>query len=100
MRGTFEYLNQRKATGPDNLHAFSLKTFAAKLLAVWQPIYFSFLLTLTQFLKCGRPHIKCLFQKQACRKKLGDYRHGEMTPVIMKTFERTVIQQLTNEAFT
>ena len=94
VRSTFHHLNGRKATGPDNLSAFVLKTCAAELAPVWQPVFQCSMDTHIIPTKWKTSHIIPL-PKIKCPKEPGDYRPVALTPVIMKVLEKIVVGQLT-----
>ncbi len=93
VRNIFKSLNQRKATGPDNLSAYILKTFADELAPVWQPIYKCSLNTGSIPLMWRTSHIIPV-PKVKCPKQPSDYRPVTLTPVVMKALEKIVVQEL------
>ncbi len=94
VRNAFKKLNQRSATGPDNLSALILKTFAEELAPVWQPMF-----------QCSTDtHVTpemwktsdvVPLPKKTCLKEPVDYRPGAVTSVLMKALERLLVQHLT-----
>ncbi len=73
MRSTFKQINQRKATGPDNLSAFILKKIADELAPVWQPIFQRFLDTHVIPDMWKTSHVIPLPKKSGAE-ELGDFR--------------------------
>lgn len=83
VRNIFIRLNQRKATGPDNLSAYMMKTFADELAPVWQPTYKCSLNVGSIPLMWRTSHIIPV-SKVKCTKQPSDYRPVALTRVVMK----------------
>ncbi len=84
VRSTFQQLNQRKATGPDNLSAFILNKFADELAPVWQPI-FQMSLDTHVIPDMWKTSNVIPPPKKSGAEELGDFRPIALTPIIMKT---------------
>ena len=59
----FQHVCSRKATGPDGIPAFLLKTFAEELAPAWCPIYPNFRSIATGYQYSGKPDILLLYQR-------------------------------------
>ena len=87
----FQHVCSRKATGPDGISAFLLKTFAEELAPAWCPIFQ--LLVDSQRVLWKTSYITPV-QKKTCPKENNDYRPVPLTSIVMKCLERIVACKL------
>ena len=89
----FQHVCSRKATGPDGIPTFLLKTFAEELAPAWCPIF---------QLSVDSHRVPILWKtsyitpvpKKTCPKENNDYRPVALTSIVMKYLERIVACQL------
>ena len=87
--------NSRKAAGPDQVSAFTVKHCARQLSTVFTDI-FNWSLTLCRVPACFKSAVVIPVPKKPNAVSMNDYRPVALTSVIMKVFERIVCKQLSN----
>ena len=85
----FQYICSRKATGPDGISAFVLKTFAEELAPAWCPIFHNHSVPILWKTSYITP-----VPKKTCPKENNDYRPVALTSIVMKCLERIVACKL------
>ena len=82
----FQHVCSRKATGPDVISAFLLKTFAEELAPAWCPI-FQFSVDSHRVLILWKTSYITPVPKKTCPKENNDYRPVALTSTVMKCLE-------------
>ena len=85
----FQHVCCRKATGPDGISAFLLKTFAEELAPAWCPIFQLSVDSQWVSILWKTSHINSVPNK-TCPKENNDYIPVAITSIIMKCLERMV----------
>ncbi len=93
VRKTLSRINPRKAAGPDNIPGRVLKDCAAQLTDVRTDI-FNTSLSKAVFPTCLKSTTIIPVPKKSPVSCLNDYRPIALTPIIMKCFERLVMQKI------
>lgn len=88
----FKNIQTKKATGPDNLSAFLLKTFA-ELSPAWHKLFQLSMDTCT-VPKLWKKSIIIPVPKKACPQENNDYRPVAITSNVFKSLERLMIEKL------
>ncbi len=95
VRKTLSRINPRKAAGPDNIPGRVLKDCAAQLTDVLTDI-FNTSLSQAVVPTCLKSTTIIPVQKKSPVSCLNDYRPIALTPIMMKCFERLVMQKIKN----
>ncbi len=95
VRKTLSRINPRKAAGPDNIPGRVLKDCAAQLTDVLTDI-FNTSLSQAVVPTCLKSTTIILVPKKSPVSCLNDYRPIALTPIMMKCFERLVMQKIKN----
>ncbi len=93
VRKTLSRINPRKAAGPDNIPGRVLKDCAAQLTDVLTDI-FNTSLSQAVVPTCLKSTMIIPVPKKSPVSCLNDYRPIALTPIIMKCFERLVMQKI------
>ena len=93
FRSMFQRLNSRKAAGPDNISLCLLKLCADQLSSVFTDI-FNVSLSQCKIPNCLKKSTIIPVPKKSTASCLKDYRPVALTPVVMNTLERLVLQFL------
>ena len=92
----FKSIQSNKATGPDNMSAFLLKTFAEELSPVWHKLYQLSIDTHT-VPNLWKKSIIIPVPKKACPQENKDYRPVAITSNVFRSLERLMIEVLHTE---
>ena len=89
----FQHVCSRKATGPDGISAFLLKTFAEELAPAWCPIFQLLVDSHSVPILWKTSHITHV-PKKTCPRENNDYRPVALTSIVFKSLERMVACKL------
>ena len=92
----FRGLHIKKASGPDGISAFFLKSFSQELTPAWSPLFQLSIDTYT-IPKSLKKAIIIPVPKKPCPKKNNDFRPLALTSIIMKVIERIMVGILKHE---
>lgn len=92
----FKNVTVNKATGPDGISAFVLKTFAEELTPAWCSIFQRSVDSNTVPAMWKKAVITPV-PKKTCPKENNDFRPVALTPVVMKCMERIMVSRLRSE---
>ena len=92
----FESINTKKATGPDNMSAFLLKTFADELSPVWHRLY-QLSVDTHSVPELWRKSVIIPVPKTPCPQLNNDYWPVALTSNVMKCLERLLLNLLQTE---
>lgn len=93
MNSTLRRINTNKTAGPDTVLGWILKLCAHQLTGIFLDI-FNPSLQLTLIPVCLKSSIIVPVQKESAVTCLSDYFPFELTPVIMKSFERIILRHI------
>ncbi|KAF7644165.1 hypothetical protein LDENG_00226570 [Lucifuga dentata] len=92
----FGKLHTRKATGPDGISAFLLKTFAEELSPAWCPLY-QLSIDLGSIPTIWKRAIVTPVPKKPSSWENNDFRPVAVTSVVMKSLERIIVGRLRDD---
>lgn len=92
----FKNVCSSKATGPDGMSCFLLKTFAKELTPAWHHLFQLSIDTYT-VPELWKKSIIILIPKKSCPQDKNDYRPVALTLNVMKSFEKIIIGELCKE---
>jgi len=92
----FKNVCSSKATGPDGMSCFLLKTFAEELTPAWHRL---FQLSVDSYTvpELWKKSITLPIPKKSCPQDNNDYRPVALTSNVMKSFEKIIIRELRKE---
>lgn len=96
VTAVFKKLNSKKASGPDGISSFILKTFSDELTPAWCPL-FQFSVDTCIIPTIWKTSIVIPLPKKSCPQQNDDYRPVALTSIVMKSLERIMVSKLRSE---
>ena len=93
---SFKKLNRKKASGPDGISPFILKTFSDELTVAWNPLFQLSVDTCT-IPTIWKTSVVIPVPKKPCPQHHRDYRPVALTSVVMKSLECIMVGNLRSE---